>query len=134
MEQTKLWARFFDHHKNPCFITDVETGTLLYANPEFFHLYGLNEDVIGKAYYDVIDPSNVHTDKEFPNWNQQEVFDTESYNKQLNMRFTVHASKLDNKNHIFTEMMSVDHDLHANSIFEEACLAVWRFTTNPLTR
>ncbi len=128
MDRIKQWARYFDHHKYPCFITDLDKGALLYGNPDFLALYGLSEEAFGKAYYDVIDQSNIHTEKEFPNWKQQEVFDTESYNKQLNMRFSVHATKLQHDNAIFTEMISVDHDLQANSHFEEAmsrCIEIY---------
>lgn len=120
MDLKQHWERYFENHKNPCFVNDKPTGELLYCNESFANLYGLTEDWKGKKFHEVVSTCSIQSLEKYPNWDLQEIFETETYNTDLNQRFLVKSTVILDKDTIFNEIISLDENIQENSRFEDA--------------
>lgn len=128
MNRQKRWDIFFQQHKCPCFITDVKTFDLLYYNEEFAKLFDVTENAVGKNFYDVIPLEDIFMEDPMPDWSKVEFFESETYNKRLNIRFLLRATLLRDENEVFCEMRPFQHDVSTNFKFEDAmarCIEIY---------
>lgn len=102
MDTKKLWDRYFENHKHPCFLNVKGTGELLYCNESILSLYGFTEDWKGRTFHDLISTDSIQSSKDYPDWDIQDIFETESYNKKMNQRFRIKSAKIFDNDTIFT--------------------------------
>ncbi len=120
MYNLKKWQIYFDNHKNPCFITEKDTFTCLYCNQEFYRVYQLTDEIIGRNFYDFVPIVENHIEGALPDWDKQDIYEAEVYNIRLNKRFFM-RSVLDKSDHVVVcEMIPTEDDLEKNFPFEEA--------------
>lgn len=136
MNRLAQWTRFFENHKYPCFINVKSTKELVYCNDSFLELYKVQDGWHGKKFYDVISFNSIQASKEFPDWEIQDVFETETYNKEKNRRFLVRSSKIFDDDTIFNEIIPLDSKVEENSVFEQAmtrCVNIYQNTEDSKT-
>lgn len=128
MEGREHWNIYFKDYKNPCFITNKDTGDFVYCNNEFEKLLGCTQEVVGKPFSEVINMREVHLTSDSPNWDLVDTFETESYNKRTHRRYTLKSSKMECGQDILCEMIPQEHSLFDNLLFEKAaenCMSIW---------
>ncbi len=129
MDKVKKWKIYYDNHKNACFVTDRDTSQCLYANEEFFRVYAVSRDIIGHNFYDYVPMIENHLEDDIPDWNTQEIYETEAYNFRLNRRFFLRAVFDPRDNAVFCESIPIENDLEKNYSFELAmtrCMEIYQ--------
>ncbi len=120
MDRLKQWKMYFDDKKNPCIVTDRDTVELLYCNEAFLKVFKIEEDVIGKYFYDVVLLKDCYIDKKMPDWDTDDFYASESYNKELNIRLILSATVDRGNNVVVCEMKPIYDGMKENVAFEQA--------------
>ncbi len=133
MDNNGLWSKYFQHHKYPCFVNDKKSGELLYCNEDFLSLYQVTEDWRGQKFSDVVSICSIQAAQEFPDWDIQDVFETETYNNDLNQRFMVRSAVIVDRETIFNEIIPLDETVDKDSQFDSAmtrCIEIYEQRTD----
>ncbi|MFI3250239.1 MAG: EAL domain-containing protein, partial [Eubacteriales bacterium] len=120
MDKIKLWQTYFDTNSSPCVVTDKETVEILYCNNAFLQIFEKGNSIIGKYFYDIIPLTDCYMEEKLPDWDNQDYYETESYNETLNMRFLMKATLDKSNNSVFCIMIPTESDIISNVEFEKA--------------
>lgn len=129
MDRKNLYDVYFGNNRNPCVITNKDTYECLYANEEFFRVYNVDREVIGKNFYDYVPMVENHMEEPLPDWDKQDYYQSDAYNVRLNRQFLLRAVLNRADNTVFCETIPAENDLEKNSGFEIAmtrCMDIYQ--------
>lgn len=128
MKNVNRWDIYFRNNPYSCFITEQDSGVILYYNDSFEKLLHLQESALGKTFEEIMGSGDNRLNKVLPNWDKQDVFEAEIYNREFNMNFRVRAALMYQQNVIFCELTPIEFELQANHKFEDAiskCMEIY---------
>lgn len=120
MKKISRWDMYFKEHKYPCIITNKDTYEIQYYNLEFKKILNIEEDaVLGTSFFDLVDMNMVHLEDSNPNWEENDSFETISYNKKYHRKFLLKCVKMEDGESIFCEMIPLENSPYDNIRFEK---------------
>ncbi|MFI3250274.1 MAG: GGDEF domain-containing phosphodiesterase [Eubacteriales bacterium] len=82
-----------DQHQLPCFLADVATRRIFYANGKLAKMFGGKENLLGKIYQEAITDDNATvTSCTLPNWDVIDFYEMEIYNNVVGHGFRVNLT------------------------------------------
>lgn len=128
VEKLSRWNIYWKNHKYPCFLADVSTEQLVYVNEEFLKVFNVDQSVIGRSFYEVLQKEEDIEVDITPNWALQKVFESELVFKATKQRFRVTAVLTSNNEDVFCELKPLGESEQENS-FEKAmtrCMEIYQ--------
>ncbi|MFI3252767.1 MAG: bifunctional diguanylate cyclase/phosphodiesterase [Eubacteriales bacterium] len=103
MADYNYWNPYFADNEYPCYIRDIYTEEIIYANEKFFYAFQCDESIIGKKYYEIVDLDQDSIDHINNSIQRKKDYDFKFTDKKTNLQCLGNAHLIRDQRSIFCQ-------------------------------